>query len=28
MGRDRWIEHSRLLAAGNKPGVEAVFGKL
>ncbi|KHA63177.1 hypothetical protein NI18_17875, partial [Sphingomonas sp. Ant20] len=28
MGRDRWIEQSRLLAAGDKPGFEAVFGKL
>jgi len=28
MGHDRWIEHSRLLAAGDKPGFEAVFGKL
>ncbi len=28
MGRDRWIEQARLLAAGDKPGFEAVFGKL
>ncbi|MEG8018906.1 hypothetical protein [Sphingomonas sp. LR55] len=28
MGRDRWIEQARLLAAGDKAGFEAVFGKL
>ncbi|MES3153690.1 hypothetical protein [Sphingomonas faeni] len=28
MGRDRWIEQARLLAAGDKTGFEAVFGKL
>jgi len=28
MGRDRWIEQARLLAAGDRPGFEAVFGKL
>ena len=28
MGRDRWIEQARLLAAGEKAGFEAIFGKL
>ncbi|TXC71811.1 hypothetical protein FSB78_13245 [Sphingomonas ginsenosidivorax] len=28
MGRDRWIEQARLLAAGDRAGFEAVFGKL
>ncbi|RZT57211.1 putative flap endonuclease-1-like 5' DNA nuclease [Sphingomonas sp. BK036] len=28
MGRDRWIEQARLLAAGDKAGFEAIFGKL
>lgn len=28
MGRDRWIEQAQLLAAGDKAGFEAVFGKL
>lgn len=28
MGRDRWIEQAWLLAAGDKAGFEAVFGKL
>lgn len=28
MSRDRWIEQARLLAAGDRPGFEAVFGKL
>ncbi|MBE2991790.1 hypothetical protein IFR23_07150 [Sphingomonas sp. CFBP 13603] len=28
MSRDRWIEQARLLAAGDKAGFEAVFGKL
>ncbi|TCP72862.1 hypothetical protein [Sphingomonas sp. PP-CE-1G-424] len=28
MGRDRWIEQARLLAAGDKAGFEAKFGKL
>jgi predicted flap endonuclease-1-like 5' DNA nuclease len=28
MGRDRWIEQARLLAAGDKAGFESVFGKL
>lgn len=28
MARDRWIEQSRFLAAGDKAGFEAVFGKL
>lgn len=28
MGRDRWVEQARLLAAGDKAGFEAVFGKL
>ena len=28
MARDRWIEQARLLAAGDRAGFEAVFGKL
>lgn len=28
MGRDRWIEQARFLAAGDRAGFEAVFGKL
>ena len=28
MGRDRWVEQARLLAAGDKAGFEAIFGKL
>lgn len=28
MGRDRWIEQARFLAAGNVKGFEAVFGRL
>lgn len=28
MGRDRWLEQARFLAADDKPGFEAVFGKL
>ena len=28
MTRDRWLEQARLLAAGDKPGYEAIFGKL
>ena len=28
MGRDRWLEQARFLAAGDKAGFEAVFGKL
>lgn len=28
MARDRWIEQARFLAAGDKAGFEAVFGKL
>jgi predicted flap endonuclease-1-like 5' DNA nuclease/cbb3-type cytochrome oxidase subunit 3 len=28
MTRDRWLDQARLLAAGDKPGFEAVFGKL
>jgi predicted flap endonuclease-1-like 5' DNA nuclease len=28
MTRDRWIEQARLLAAGDRAGYEAVFGKL
>ena len=28
MERDRWIEQARFLAAGDRPGFEAVFGKL
>ena len=28
MGRDRWIEQARFLAAGDRSGFEAVFGKL
>ena len=28
MHRDRWIEQARLLAAGDKAGFEAKFGKL
>jgi len=28
MGRDRWIEQARLLAAGDKAAFEAIFGKL
>jgi predicted flap endonuclease-1-like 5' DNA nuclease len=28
MARDRWVEQARLLAAGDKAGFEAVFGKL
>jgi predicted flap endonuclease-1-like 5' DNA nuclease len=28
MGRDRWLEQARFLAAGDRAGFEAVFGKL
>lgn len=28
LDRDRWIEQARFLAAGDKPGYEAVFGRL
>jgi len=28
MARDRWVEQARYLAAGDKAGFEAVFGKL
>ncbi|MCP3735506.1 hypothetical protein M9979_11555 [Sphingomonas sp. RP10(2022)] len=28
MGRDRWIEQARFLAAGDRAGFEAVFGRL
>ena len=28
MGRDRWLEQARFLAAGDKAGFEAVFGRL
>ncbi|MFV0624079.1 hypothetical protein ACBY01_08740 [Sphingomonas sp. ac-8] len=28
MGRDRWIEQAQLLAAGDRAGYEATFGKL
>ncbi|WP_454278872.1 hypothetical protein [Sphingomonas sp. Marseille-Q8236] len=28
MGRDRWLEQARLLAAGDRAGFEAVFGRL
>lgn len=28
MARDRWVEQARLLAAGDRAGFEAVFGKL
>lgn len=28
MNRDRWIEQARFLAAGDRAGFEAVFGKL
>ena len=28
MARDRWIEQAKLLAAGDRAGYEAVFGKL
>jgi predicted flap endonuclease-1-like 5' DNA nuclease len=28
MARDRWIEQARLLAAGDRAGFEATFGKL
>lgn len=28
MGRDRWVEQARFLAAGDRAGFEAVFGRL
>jgi predicted flap endonuclease-1-like 5' DNA nuclease len=28
MSRDRWLEQARFLAAGDKAGFEAVFGRL
>jgi hypothetical protein len=28
MARDRWIEQAQLLAAGDRAGYEATFGKL
>ena len=28
MARDRWLEQARLLAAGDRKGFEAVFGRL
>ena len=28
MNRDRWLEQARFLAAGDRAGFEAVFGKL
>ncbi|WP_425229334.1 hypothetical protein [Sphingomonas sp.] len=28
MGRNRWLEQARFLAAGDVQGIEAVFGRL